>query len=134
MENSMATPAIDYLKKITLSVTAGTSPQTSDITDQPRTFSFIFGLSPDGLTPFEFALTDKTSGDEVCLQLKSEDLNRIFRHINPPCMRDFVDNAKIFLTAHITAVEPAESREVIRAMAAMAECESGCDCGCGCGC
>lgn len=134
MENSTAKQAIDNLKKITLSVTAGTSPQTSDIIAQPQSFSFIFGLGTDGLTPFEYALTGKTSGDEVSVQLKREDLNRIFRHINPPFTRDLVGHAEIFLTAHITLVEPAESREVIRTMAAMAECESGCDGGCGCGC
>lgn len=133
MENSTTKPVIDNLKKVTLSVTAGTSPQTSDIIDQPQTFSFIFGLGTDGLTPFEYAMTGKTSGDEISLQLRSADLNRIFRHINPPFMRDVVGHAEIFLTALIEVVEPAESREVIRTLAAMAECESGCDCGCGCG-
>jgi hypothetical protein len=133
MDNCTVNPPIDNLKKITLSISAGTSAQNPDIFDQPQTFSFIFGLGTDGLTPFEYALAGKSVGDIVSLQLKSVDLQRIFRHINPPFLSSLVDQAEIFLTASITTVAAAESREVIRAMAAMAECGGGCDCGCGCG-
>lgn len=133
MENETAKPAIDNLKKITLSVTVGTSPQKSDIIDHPQSFSFIFGLGVDGLTPFEYALSGKSIGDDIHLQLKAEELNRIFRHIIPPFKNKLVGRTEFFLTATIMAAEPADSREVIRAMADMANCGSECDCGCGCG-
>ena len=133
MENLTAKPVIDNLKKITLSVTVGASPQTSDIIDHPESFKFIFGLGVDGLTPFEYALSGKSIGDEVRLQMKTEELNRIFRHITPPFVNKLVNRGELFLTAKITAVETADGREVIRAMAEMAECGSACDCGCGCG-
>lgn len=133
MENLTAKPTIDNLKKVTLSVTVGTFPQKSDIIDHPQSFRFIFGLGVDGLTPFEYALAGKSIGDQICLQLKPEELNRIFRHIIPPFINIMVSHSEFFLTAKIIAVEPADSREVIRAMANMAECGSACDCGCGCG-
>jgi hypothetical protein len=133
MQKSATEPVVDNLKKITLSITAGTSAQKSDIIDHPQTFTFIFGLRPDGLTPFEYALAGKSSGAKICLQLKSVELNRIFRHINLPFTREFDDHTEFFLAANITAVETANSREVVQAMAAMAGCDSNCDCGCGCG-
>lgn len=133
MENSATKPEIDNLKKITLLITAGTSAEKSDIIDHPQSLTFIFGLGSDGLTPFEYALAGKTGGEKVHLQFKPGELNRIFRHINLPFLREHVDRKKIFLSIHITAIETASSREVIKAMAAMTECNSNCDCGCGCG-
>lgn len=132
MDKCTVNPPIDNLKKITLSISAGTSAQNPDIFDQPQTFNFIFGLGTDGLTPFEYALAGKSVGDIVSLQLKSVDLKRIFRHINPPFLISLVDRAEIFLTASILAVETADSREIVRALAVMAECGGGCECGCGC--
>ena len=106
MENATVKPVIDHLKKITLSIAAGTTPQELDIIDQPLRFVFIAGLGPHGFTPFEYAL--------------------------PPFLGKLKEHEEIFLTVKVAAVEPAESREDVRAMAAMTECECGCDCDCGC--
>ena len=132
MENTTVNPVIDHLKKITLSIAAGTTPQKSDIIDQPLRFGFIAGLGPHGFTPFEYALVGKPMGDEIRLQLQTKGLGGYFRHINPPFLGKLKDHEEIFLTVKVVAVEPAESREVVRAMAAMTECECGCDCDCGC--
>ena len=132
MEKSTSKSVIDNLKHVTLSVRAGSTAHEFDIIDQPQTFSFIVGLGTDGLTPFEYALTGKTSGDTVRLQLRPKELNRIFKHINPPFLHKFTDHAETFFTAVILSVKTAESRDVVRTMAEMAECGSGCECGCGC--
>lgn len=133
MEKSATPPTIDHLKKITLRFTAGTSEKGSDIIEHPRNFTFIYGLGPAGLTPFEYALAGKARGDNICLQMKSEEMHRIFLHIHLPFIHELTNHTEFFLEANITAIEDATSREVVRAMAAMAECDSNCDCGCGCG-
>ena len=133
MEKSTAQPIIDNLKKITLQITAGTSEKKFDIIEHPQVFTFIYGLGPAGLTPFEYALAGKAKGDRVCLHIKSEEIDRIFLHIHLPFIHEFRNQKDCFMMADITAIEGATSREVVQAMAAMAECESHCDCGCGCG-
>ena len=47
---------IGALKKVTLSLEAGRSPEAMDLTSQPLPFEFIFGLGTAGLTPFEVEL------------------------------------------------------------------------------
>ena len=133
MEKPATQPIIDNLKKITLKVTAGTSEKKLDIIDLPRVFTFIYGLGPAGLTPFEYALAGKVKGDKVCLHMRSEETGRIFLHIHPPFIHELRNQKDFFVMADITAIEDATSREVVQAMAAMAECESHCDCDCGCG-
>ena len=133
MEKSATQPIIDNLKKITLQVTAGTSEKNMDIIKHPRVFTFIYGLGPAGLTPFEYALAGKVKGDKVCLHMKSEEIDRIFLHVRLPFIHKFRNQKDFFVMADITVIEDATSREVVQAMAAMAECESHCDCGCGCG-
>jgi hypothetical protein len=133
MEKSVAQPIIDNLKKVTLQFTAGTSEEKMDIIEHPRLFTFICGLGPAGLTPFEYALAGKAKGDKVCLHIESEEINRIFLHIHLPLLHEIRNHKEFFMMADITIIEDATSREVVKAMAAMAECESHCDCGCGCG-
>ena len=133
MEKSTTRPIIDNLRKITIQFTAGTSEKSLDIIEHPQVFTFIYGLGPAGLTPFEYALAGKAKGDKVCLHMKSEEINRIFLHIHLPFIHEFRNREDFFLMADITAINDASSREVVQAMAAMAECESHCDCDCGCG-
>ena len=56
----METEKIGVLKKITLSVEAGTAPDSMDLTPKSAHFEFIYGLGTSGLTPFEIQLADKT--------------------------------------------------------------------------
>ena len=75
---------VENLKKITLSYQAGTSRNAMDLTPKYPEFSFIFGLAPEGMTPFEYELVEKVEGDNVLLHLKKNSLNRFFIHLNPP--------------------------------------------------
>ena len=125
---------VENLKKITLSIQAGTSPDTLDLAPNYPKIEFIFGLGPEGMTPFEYKLADRAEGDSVLLHLKKEDFYSFFEHLNPPLMDLFDGRNEVYLKVNIEAVTPAENREIVKAMAAMAtHAGAGCDCGCGCG-
>jgi hypothetical protein len=124
---------VENLKKITLSIQSGVSQDMMDCTVTYPGFEFIFGLGPEGMTPFEYELLDKYEGEDVLIHLKKEDLSRFFEHLNPPLTNLFDKNDAVFLKVNIVSVAPAESREIVKSMAAVAShVESGCDCGCGC--
>ncbi len=117
---------VGILKKITLSVTAGTEPDTADLTPQPFEFEFIFGLGKEGLTTFERELSDKTEGDEFSLCLKPETIHNIFEHICFPLNRLSRLPASFFLRARVVRAVPAESKDVIKGLAALASCGDHC--------
>jgi hypothetical protein len=123
---------VESLKKITLSIQAGTSPDTRDLTPKYPEIQFIFGLGSGGMTPFEYELADRTEGESVLLHLKKEDFYSFFEHLNPPLTDLFAGRDEVYLKVSIDAVTPAENREIVKAMAAHGG--AGCDCGCGCGC
>jgi hypothetical protein len=125
---------VTNLKKVTLSIHAGTSQNNMDLTPKHPEFEFIFGLGFTGMAPFEYKLADRAEGECVLLHLKKQDLVSFFEHLHPPLMDLFVDREDVYLKVKIVAVKPAESREVVKAMAEMAtHGGAGCDCGCGCG-
>jgi len=119
---------VENLKKITLSIQTGTSPDTLDLTPNDPEIDFIFGLGPEGMTPFEYKLADRAEGDSVLLHLKKEDFYSFFEHLNPPLMDLFDGRNEVYLKVNIEAVTPAENREIVKAMAAMAtHAGAGCD-------
>ena len=125
---------VDNLKKITLSIQAGTSQDIMDLTPKCPEIEFIFGLGPEGLTPFEYELADRIEGESALLRLKKEDFDSFFERLNPPLMDLFDGRDDVFLKVNIDTVSPAENREVVKAMAEMTtHSRAGCDCGCGCG-
>ena len=125
---------VENLKKITLTFQAGTSREALDLTPKHPEFKFIFGLTPEGMTPFEFELVEKVEGDDVLLHLNKNDLNRFFENLNPPIWDLFAGRDEIYLKAKILQISDADNREIVKAMADMtAHGHGGCDCGCGCG-
>lgn len=125
---------VENLKKITLSYQAGTSRDTMELSPKHPEFKFIFGLAPEGMTPFEFELAEKVKGDQVMIHLKKDSYNRFFEHLNPQVWDLFDDRDEIYLNIKILEISAAENREIVKAMAEMtAHGGGGCDCGCGCG-
>ena len=125
---------VENLKKITLAFQAGTSADEMDLTLEHPEFSFIFSLAPEGMTPFEYELLDKSEGDDVLLHLKKNTLNSFFEHLNPPIWDLLADRNEVYLKIKIEKISTAENREIVKAMADMtAHGGGGCDCGCGCG-
>ena len=125
---------VENLKKITLTFQAGTSPDEMDLTPKYPEFSFIFGLAPAGMTPFEYELIEKIEGDEVKLHIKKENITKLFEHLNPPIWDLLDGRGEIYLKAKIQAISAADNREIVKALADMTAHGGGdCDCGCGCG-
>ena len=129
MQKTVASPTVDNLKKISLSIEAGTSASRMDITARPQSMTFIYGLGTTGLTPLEYVLADKSTGDLILVSIRPGELARTFGHLQPPFETKLDVTAEVHLRVRVDKIKPAESREIISAMAAAAEC--GCDCGCG---
>lgn len=125
----------ELLKKISLELKAGTSERIMDLVPKHPAFEFIFGLAPEGMTPFEYELLGRKEGEEITISLRKEDYETFFEHLRPPIMDIFDGREEVFLTAKIGSISTPENREVIKAMAEMADYREGeCGCGCGCGC
>jgi len=122
---------IESLKKTTLSIEAGTTPDTMDLTSEPLPFEFIFGVGKEGLTPFECELADKTEGDVVSFQVDPGKRCETFEHIAIPFPDVPGHLTSFYLKTQVVSVTPAGSREVVKAMAQVASCGDGC-CGDGC--
>lgn len=128
---------IQYLKKVKLTVLAGSEPGRHNLTPSPVGFEFIYGLGAEGLEPFEMALSDKCSGDSLALTVAAGDaaafLGRFLRPIGHLLgLHLFPSTLCLYLT--VTAVADAENREVVQALARSAGhggCGGSCDCGCG---
>ncbi len=126
---------VENLKKITLTLQAGTSPDNMDLTLQYSSFEFIFALGQEGMSPFEYELLNKAEGDEVLLHINKQTFYTFFEHLNPPIGDLFEGRDDVFLNAKIAAVAAADNRDIVKALAEMtAHSGGGCDCGGGCGC
>ena len=125
---------VENLNKIALSIQAGTSPDTMDLIPKHPHIEFIFGLGPEGMTPFEYKLADRAEGESVLIHLKKKDFYCFFEHLNPSLTELFDHRDDVYLKVNISAVAPVENREIVKALAAKAaHGGAGCDCGCGCG-
>jgi hypothetical protein len=108
---------IDHLRKVSLLLDEG---------GQATPFEFIFGIGPEGLSPFEFELAGKKEGDVVALQMRGEDVPHTFQHLMFPELDKFERKESFLLKAHVEKVSPADQKEVIKAMAEMASCGEHC--------
>ena len=97
-------------------------------TEAAHPFSFILGVASGGMSPFEYALLNKVTGEEVELKITHENRHEIFEYLEPSLdiLRGVI--LPVHLRARVTAVAPAASREIVQAMASV----GGCECGCGC--
>lgn len=127
MQESREPATIDHLKKITLRIEAASPDVQRDTPLQTQWLTFVYGLGTSGLTPFEYALAGKTTGDVVAVSLRAAEAVSTFGHLRP--LVEMPSAADVQLKVRVEKIEPAGGREIISAMAAAAEC--GCDCGCG---
>lgn len=114
------------LMKVTVSCSA------ADPRAGRRGLTFIFGVGPEGLAPFEQALHGRAVGEDVRFTVAAGEAGRFFGHLAPAVLRRFDRDAEALLAARIEAVERPDPREVVRALAE-ATGHGPCDCGCGCG-
>jgi hypothetical protein len=123
---TMETEKIGVLKKITLSVEAGTAPDSMDLTPKSAHFEFIYGLGTSGLTPFEIQLADKTVGEEFQLHMRREEIPQVFQHLAFFPLNLPEDADSFYLRLKVKSVLQADQREVIKALAEIANCEDHC--------
>ncbi len=122
----METEKIDLLKKITLSVEVGTAPDSMDLSPESSHIEFIYGLGVSGLTPFELQLADRTVGEEIQFLINREEIPQVFQHLLllPLNLPDDLDS--FHLRLKVMKVISADQREVIKALAEIANCEDHC--------
>ncbi len=126
---------VELMKKVSLELTGGTGEKSMDLVPEYPVFEFIFGLAPEGMIPFEYELLGRKEGENVAIPLRRQEYDTFFEHLQPPIMDLFDGRERIFLNAKIVSVNTPENREVIKAMAQIADYREGaCGCGCGCGC
>ena len=123
---------IENLKKIRLILAAGTARDVTDLELPVSEYEFIFGLGSDGMSPFEYDLAEKSIGDEIVVHLGRKTFSDYTMHLQLPIHRLLADRDSFYLTIRVNAIEQADNREIIKAMAEMAGHGSGCGCGCGC--
>ena len=125
---------VDYLKKVTVELEAGSGPDRMDLTNSPLQHTFIFGVAADGITPFEKAFFSGTVGDERTFEIQGQNACDILGHLRAPLLAHLPASPPLFLKVRIAHITQAENREVVQAMAAnLNDCGGDCDCGCGCG-
>jgi len=118
--------SVTYLKKVHLLIRAGTSLESSDLTSGTGGMNLVFGVGSQGLTPFEAQLADKPVGYQLDLQIPAEGLHAFFGHIFPPFRRLSDQPGTIFLNVQIDGITQADSREVVKALAEVANCGDHC--------
>lgn len=131
--------SIQALKKVTLSVQAGTEAAGFGLTPSPAKMTFIYAVASDGLSPFEVALGEKSSGDQLSFSLSGSEVVEFFGNLFP-VLRQTIGlhllPENLFLHIEILSVADPENREVVQALAgslAHGGCGGGggsCDCGC----
>jgi len=116
---------IENLSKVTLELELGTASDRWDLTQGPLRHEFIYGIGPAGLTPLEFQLDGLAEGDETVIYLQPEEFCRCFGPGQALAGLQILAGGAVYLRARVVAVGQADSREVVKALAAMAAC-SGC--------
>ena len=126
---------IQLLKKVTLSLTAGSTPEKCS-PPAPVALEFIYGVASDGLCPFESALDGKGEGDTLVLSVPIAEAHEFFGHILQPLLQALgllILPETISLKIGITAVSDADNRDVVQSLAkALGPGSCGGSCGCGC--
>jgi len=120
---------VGSLKKISLSIQAGSGADKENILSAPLSLEIIFGIGQEGLTPLEYALSGKAKEDTVQVVLEREEIPQFFEHNLPFELVNPKFPEILHVIIRIDAIGPAEGREVVQAMAALAG-----DCACSCGC
>lgn len=114
---------IDHLKKVTLALECSAGLKGAPEKQFP--LMFIYGVGPDGLSPFEYALAGKGEGDDFFIRVEKQDIPNYFEHL----ARAFTDCGKddvFYLRGSVVKVTAADQREVIVAMAELADCGDHC--------
>lgn len=106
-------------------------PGIAEKTVEIASLSFIHGIGISGLTPFEKALTGKTRGERLSLDVSPGQFGELFGHLACNLMEAIPVQPPWRLEVTVGAFAKAGDRELVKAMAGMGGCGGGCGCGCG---
>jgi hypothetical protein len=118
---------IENLMKVSLNVQAADG---SDKSGAEIPFEFIYGVGPEGITPFEKALFGKRAGDRIQFGDIGGNSCDALGHLTAALREQTGVAAPVLRHVTVTDVVKAQDREVIKALAAGGGCGE-CDCGCG---
>ena len=120
---------ISYMKKITVTLETGTSPDNMDLSEHPFSLQFIYGIGVEGICLFEKSLFEKQPGDKTFLQVDPCQAGEVFGHLKQQLIDFLPMSAPFYLKTTIRAIEAADNREIVQAMAKGVGANN---CGCGC--
>jgi hypothetical protein len=112
---------VGLLKKVHLSIEAGKTLDSMDLTPSPIRFDFIYGLGTEGLTPFEYELAEKEVGENIFLSVQRGRIPELFGHLWPFLPTLPGDTETLHLKVQLLGLSTADQREVIKALAESAE-------------
>ncbi len=121
---------IQNLRKVTISIRVIDSVPNTELESQfDLQVSFIFGIGSVGLTPFEYELAKRNEGDIFVYSTEGLGPEMAFGHI----AIWFMPHLKVLrakkLLIRVDRVEEANQREIIKALAEVAQCGDDC-CNC----
>ena len=119
------------MKRISVSLEAGTSPAAMDLSKNPFSLQFVYGVGTEGFCLFEKALFEKRPGETILLKVDPHETNEVFGHLRQPLADFLTFSGPFVLKATVMAIETPTDRELVRAIAGGSS-SSGCGCGCGC--
>jgi hypothetical protein len=114
---------IDHLKKVTLALEC--SAGIKGASEKQFPLMFIYGIGPGGFTPFEYALAGKGEGDEFSIRVENMDIPNYFEHL-AHAFTDCGTGDLFYLRGRVVKITAADQREVITAMAELADCGDHC--------
>jgi hypothetical protein len=117
---------IAYMSKVTLSLSAGEEGKGSEDGEDSKRFEFVYGIGPEGLTPFERVLEGRREKEELVLEIGGYEATHVFRHLWMPDLEALFHRGSPFLKIAVLSVSEADPREVIRALAETAGCGDDC--------
>lgn len=131
------TAVIEPMKKICLSLLAGSEESSFTFTPDPVAFEFIYGIGREGLTPFEQLLNGRKTGDKVELVVTASEAPVFLGSLLLPltfAAGISIFPAQTYIRLEILSIADAENREIIKALAKSVGHGGGCGGSCDCGC
>jgi hypothetical protein len=123
---------VEPLRRVRAKVEFG--PAETDPPDGCSELTFIYGIGPAGVSPFECHLTGKQENDTISFRLRKTEAELFFNHLAAWFQPLFGGSPEARFRVRLTAIETPEPREVVKAIAeaTVHGHGDGCDCGCGC--